>query len=210
MGVMATNCAYVNLDLDGVVGNYNDTFRRYAARILGVPAEEAGKAFPEPRYYSFVKSGWFHDVEMYQRVHEAAVNLGMFKEMEVFPGAVVGINKIQQAGIKIRVCTSRFVVPRQNLRVIQDTAEFLDSHAIPVDEYVFANAKSSIKSEMSIDDSPANIDAYAGAGMDVIVFSQPYNSEYDPSLTDGLSENIVARTSDWGKIADIVIKRLAR
>lgn len=210
MGGMTTNCPYINVDLDGVVGNYNDTFREYAARIVGVSDDKAGEAFPEPNHYSFVKSGWFHDVEMYQRVHEAAVNLGMFKEMQVFPGAVVGINKIQQAGIKIRVCTSRFVVPRQNLRVIQDTAEFLDRHAIPVDEYVFTSAKSSIKSEMSIDDSPANIDAYVEAGMDVVVFSQLYNSEYDPSVIDGLSENIVARTSDWGKIADIVIKRLAR
>lgn len=196
---------YVNLDLDGVVANYNDTFRRYAVEILGVPEGEEMKRFPDPIFYSFVKSGWFPNVEIYKRVHEAAVRMGMFRDMDVFDGAVIGINRIQQSGIKIRVCTSRFVTPKQNLLVIKDTCEFLDRHAIPVDDYIFTDNKNAIHSAISIDDSPSNIEAYHEKGLPVIVFAQKYNTEYE----DLINGSVKLRSGDWSEIADYVIENYA-
>lgn len=198
---MSKNDFYLNLDIDGVVGDYNATFRRYASKIMGVSDNDSMEAFPDPTDYSFVKSGWFPNVEIYKRVHEQAVNAGMFREMDVFPGAVLAINRIQQAGVKIRVCTSRFVVPKQNATVIRDTAEFVDRHAIPVDSYVFCEDKRNIRSALSIDDSPSNIDSYLSEYMNVIVFAQDYNLDYEHR-----DANIILRSNDWARIADTVIE----
>lgn len=189
----------INLDLDGVVADYEATFREYSSKITG----DRSDAFPKAEHYSYVESGWFRSEKEYARIHRAAVRDGMFENMLTIPGAVRAINALVDAGFHIRVNTSRFVGHELNATVIATTAKWLDRHVIRYRDVTFTSSKSHIFCDIAIDDAMSNLNSYNQAKTPFFCFAQEYNSDA-PEL-----EMCIKRSSSWEIISGILLDAMA-
>lgn len=184
----------LGLDLDGVVGAYNDAFRQYVARIKGVEPD----TLPDPEFWSYKQSGWFDSEEEYLAAHAAAVDHGMFRTMPLIPGAEEALWELSDAGVHIRVVTHRLGAKGTHARAAGDTVAWLDSsgkRGIPYRDLTFVSAKADVGCSVYIDDAPHNIENLRAAGNTAIVFDQLYNRHVDGP-----------RARDWSQARDLILE----
>ena len=160
----------MGVDLDGVCGRHTETFRRIAARELGV--EEA--TLPLERSWDFHE--WGFGEGDFERLHRIAVlEYRMFRDMDVMPDCAEVLWRLSDAGIWIRIVTHRLYVNWGHAIAIADTADWLDRAKIPYRDICFLGDKPDVAAHAYIDDGPHNIIGLSEAGHDVIVFDHPYN-----------------------------------
>ena len=170
-----TETYILGLDLDGVVFNYTDALRKVAMRELGLPES----SFPDPEFYSLVKSGWpFESEDHFREVHRRGVDSDMFLHAEVYPNAAEALWQLSDEGIHIRVITHRFINKGSHAAAASQTVAALENANIPYRDLCIIAAKDSVGVDALIDDSPYNITDVTAAGTPVFVFDQQYNRAF--------------------------------
>lgn len=173
--------AVLGLDVDGVIADYSGGLRPYVAADIGV---SPGK-LPEPDVYSMVDAWPFEDYDHYQRVHRAAVEDGLYRNLPLIPGAADAIRELSDAGVHVRIVTHRLFIGGQHARVVSDTVAWLEKHCIPYMSLCFTGLKDSVGAHAYVEDSPSNIAALRAEGWPVFVADQKYNRDVDgPRITD--------------------------
>lgn len=99
----------VLVDMDGVLADIEVEFERQLRELHGLPtiALEDRRGFWIDRHYAKV----FPDqAELYREHIDAALfRRGFFRSLQPIPGATEGINKLQEAGHLVRICTAPMV-----------------------------------------------------------------------------------------------------
>jgi 5'-nucleotidase len=171
----------VGLDLDEVCAEYISGFRGYVAKIHKLNPTE----MPDPPTWGFVTPEW--GIKSYQNflnLHQAAVKEGMFADMAPKPGAAPGTVTLHEAGVRIRIVTSRLCTTGDHARVVTDTVTWLDEHGFLYDELCFVDNKTTTGADVYVDDSPVNVNELRQAGKNVIVFRTKYNKFlHGPTVT---------------------------
>jgi len=163
----------IGVDLDGCTGDYVGALRKFVSDNLGIPEEDRLTTFPVPSDYNF--TNWPHVSTEFVKYHSEAVAMGLYRDMDVMPGASDTLWKLNNEGHHLRVITSRFVQHGQNFRVVSSTGEWLDKHDLPYRDIMFVRDKVDVFADVYIDDSPDNILNFQKAGRRVIIFDAPYN-----------------------------------
>lgn len=173
--------AVLGLDIDGVVADYAGGLRPYVVADLGcAPAD-----LPEPEIYDIVSAWPFTGYDHYRRIHRAAVEDGLYRDLPVIPGAPAAIRELSDAGVHVRIVTHRLFTGGQHARVVSDTVAWLEKHRIPYMSLCFTGLKDSVGAHAYVEDSPANIAALRAEGWPVFVADQKYNRDVDgPRITD--------------------------
>lgn len=124
---------------------------------------------------------------------------GRFREMEPIAGAAEGLSKIRAAKIKTVLITAR---PQwQYKRLHSDTVQWLAKHNMAYDLLLFSRNKvEAIYDHVqpawplaAVEDHPKNAEAYADAGVPVLLFDQPYNRQVSAS-------KLITRVASWSEI----------
>lgn len=182
------------VDLDGVCADYHLGFRDVVAAELGVDPD----SLERPTDWGY--QHWGIDADDFSRLHKLAVSeKRMLRTLPVMDGCPDVLWRLSDLGIWIRIITHRLYVNWGHAVTVSDTVGWLDEHRIPYRDICFLGDKPQVGADAYIDDAPHNIDALRRAGHTVIVFDQPYNTEFD-----GL------RASSWPEVEEIVSELAAR
>ena len=184
----------LGVDLDGVCGDHAEAFRRVVASERGVePA-----SLCEQRTWDFTE--WGLDREEFERLHRLAVlEHRMFRTMPVLPGAAATLWRLSEAGVWIRLITHRLYTNWGHAVAVADTVEWLDAAGIPYRDLCFLGDKPQVEADVYVDDAPHNVAALRSTGAEVIVFSQPYNTEVPGPRADG-----------WSGVEELVLDAMTR
>lgn len=170
------------VDLDEVCFDYLGGFRkRLEAQGLIIPA---GKNTS----WSLMKSGWVESEEEYKRLHAAAVLDGLYRDLEVLPGAKENMKDLSASGYELNIITSRFVIPGQHEIVVRETAHALDAARLPYSNIMFQRNKVRFLADAYLDDGPHNIESLRAAGRYVIKMNQLYNMYLGGPAADNWAE----------------------
>ena len=192
---MSATSFVFGVDLDGVVGDYENAFRAHVAKTKNV----AAASLPPMTSWSFSNSGWgISSDEEFYGLHADAVRNGLFLTMDALPGASEQLWRLSDAGIHIRIITHRLVVKGTHSLAAGDTARWLDLKSIPFRDLCFIGDKPQAGADLYVDDAPHNIaNLRASAGEQAaVVFDQPYNRHLDGP-----------RATNWAELADYVLER---
>lgn len=124
---------------------------------------------------------------------------GRFREMAAVPGAAEGLARVSAAGIKIVLITAR---PQwQYKRLHSDTVFWLHREHMAYDLLLFnRNKVEAVYDHVRpawpiafVEDHPANADAIADAGIQVLLYDQPHNRHVS-------AKSGVTRVGSWDEI----------
>jgi len=162
----------LGVDLDGVCGDHATAFRNAVAAERGIDPSE----LPPQQTWNFTE--WGLDRSAFEDLHRRAVlDHRMFRSMPMIPGCAETLWRLSDAGVSIRIITHRLYTNWGHSIAVRDTVEWLDSNSIPYRDLCFMGEKTDVAADAYIDDAPHNVDALRTVGAQVLVFSQPYNSE---------------------------------
>jgi len=181
------------IDLDEVCFDYLG-----ALRLL---LTELGYVIPEGQAssWSLVESGWVKTEDEFLKHHSEAVKNGLYKKLELLPGAHEMLWDLERSGYQNDFITSRFVVNRQHQLVVQQTAEALDFHDLPYSNLMFQKTKNRFIADAYVDDGPHNIEPLRADGRFAIKINQLYNASIEGPNAD-----------DWWQAREILRERFGR
>lgn len=100
--------AVILLDLDETVYKYVCAIRAHLAAVgHTTPDGTPAPLLPDPKHYSFARSGWFDSEDAYRRAHLDATNRGMHLLMRPYPRALAAIRRMRRMGAAVHVATAR-------------------------------------------------------------------------------------------------------
>ncbi|MDR0550996.1 MAG: 5'-nucleotidase [Spirochaetaceae bacterium] len=174
----------LGVDLDGVVGDFYGQLRKIAAEWLDKPEEALTKEV------SFGLDEWgLEEFGGYERLHRFAVGeRGLFREMKPLKHASAVLRKLSMKGIRIRIITHRLFIKHYHKTTIEQTVEWLDSHAIPYWDLCFMQDKGAVGAHVYIDDAPQNVIKLRENGCHTIVFTNSTNRRLPPPRADNWLE----------------------
>jgi 5'(3')-deoxyribonucleotidase len=186
----------LGVDLDAVVADYETAFRDCVAKQLDMdPA-----TIPEATEWDYANCGWpvrdrAHFVEMHRR---AVIEQNLYSIMPEIPGASDALWRLSDAGVYIRVITTRLFINFSHAAAVEQTVEWLDQHRIPYRDLCFVQDKPDVGADLYVDDGPPNIERFhASRGTEsVLIFDQAYNRHLS-----GL------RVHSWSEVVDKVAVR---
>ena len=178
------------LDLDGVVADYVESFRRSLASTRG----ESPDSYTTEVDWSF--SQWGLSLDDFLAAHrKAVIDDQIFLTMPPVDGAVEGIGRLVDHGVRIRIVTKRFVVEGDKARAATDTVAWLDRNKIPYHDLCFVSEKSTCAADLYLDDAPHIVEGLREAGLRAVVFDQPWNREVEGE-----------RACGWARAVDVVLE----
>lgn len=174
------------LDLDGVVADYVEGLRRSLASERGDLPED----YTTDVDWSFTQ--WGLSLEEFFAAHRRAVMSDqIFATMPPIEGAVAGIGRLVDHGVRVRIVTKRFVVEGDKARAATDTAGWLDYCKIPYhDLCLLSSDKSTCAADLYLDDAPHVIEGLREAGLRAVVFDQPWNRDVEGERVHGWAEAV--------------------
>lgn len=183
----------LGLDLDECIFNYLGGFRKYLeAQGYKIPKEQ-------PNTWNLGDAGWVADEHEFKAKHEEAVSNGLYSNLELLPDAQETIWDFVRSGYESNIITSRFVVNKQHLLVVKQTAEAIEKHELPYSNIMFQKNKNRFIADGYVDDGPHNIEALKECNRFIVKMNQPYNTHLDVPGADG-----------WLEIREIFRERFGR
>lgn len=184
------------VDIDGTLGDYEDAFRHVVAARYGIDPE----TIPPQDDWEFTEAtGWpITSREEFVDLHRSAVvDHGIFRRMQVYPGAAEVLRRLSDLGVWIRIVSHRLCFNHAHAVVASDTVNWLDDRRLPYRDLCLIGDKAAVGADCYIDDSPSQVTALREQGVDVVVFDHPYNRHLSGP-----------RAADWGEVERYVLKRL--
>lgn len=166
----------IGVDLDGCAYDFFIAFRNYVANLMGVDP----LTFPEPSTWRFYEGAPWNMVtqEFIDHVN-AAANAGiMFASGDPLDGVADGFARLRAAGHRIHVVTDRGRTGAEGVGE-RLTREWLTRHALEFDSLTLTPDKTSVHTDVFIDDRPENFVVLRAAGVDAFLRDQPYNQFVD-------------------------------
>lgn len=197
----------LNVDLDGVVADYQLELRERTAANIGVPVDEIGEQVNwEPHL-----CGWgVRDRDHFLEIHHNGVLDGMFRTMPEIDGASDALWELSDAGYHIRVVTHRLVINWSHERVVADTVAWLQEERpdgrprVPFRDLCFLALKADVAGDALIDDAPHNVEAVRESrrlgrpSPQPIIFDAAYNRHMDG-----------VRATSWKQVIDLLAESQA-
>lgn len=200
---MESDVFVLGVDLDDVCADYTGGFRVSAAAFLGLDP----RTMKDPTSWSFSEAdGWgIRDHEHYlELARRAVVEHDLFANLDEIPGASDALWRLSDAGVHIRVITSRLMLPWVHDKVVSDTVAWLQAPRpdgrprIPYRDICFVGDKTDVGADLYVDDAPHNVLSLMRKGRRVLCFDRPHNR--------GLSD--VRRVRGWAEVEEIVLEAL--
>lgn len=166
----------VGYDIDGVgydfVAGAGDVCHHY----LGVPRH---KLTPATRYNFFEEWGVTSSA-FWKAAKQSVYDGRLWQDRAPMPGYRESIVAMKAAGHSIHVVTTR---PAYAKRA---TAAWFEKYDIPFDTLDLTSKKTSVPTDVFVDDHEKNLDLLAAAGVVTVCFAQAYNEEVTahPRVTD--------------------------
>lgn len=181
----------IGLDLDGTTASMVGGFRKVMADKNGITHEEALTTLGEPDKYNMWtgERAWFESKEDFLNQFQSAERDGLYRDLPAYEGAPEVINSLIANGFAVKAVTAR------SEDYNADTAHWLESQGIPVDEILHpGHTKHQVEGiDIFFDDAPGVISGLAEHQRKVIIFNQAWN-ENEP--VD--NEEHTRRVNGWG------------
>lgn len=160
----------IGLDLDGVVYNFVAALRDYIVLTTG----RAAASMPDALTWNFYCDQWGLTLKEFLTFMEEAVNAGyLFRTGVPMEGVIEGTAALIDAGHEIHIVTDRSVgLPGLAAEL---TRAYLAEHAIAHTTLTIAADKTSVPTDVFIEDRPENYLSLRAAGVDAFLRSHPYN-----------------------------------
>jgi 5'(3')-deoxyribonucleotidase len=161
----------IGVDLDGVCYDFVGALRKWIHESTGRPLA----TMPDAECWDFFKYQWNMPTAEFLRLFDAGVAAGrIFRFGPPLPGAVAGVQALQDAGHEIHIVTNR---PQPGAR--ENTLRWLAQHRIPFDSLTFSADKTCVPTDVFIDDNIENYEALRAAGVSAVFYDQAWNRSHD-------------------------------
>lgn len=167
----------LGLDLDGVCADFYGRMREIVAELREVDVESL------PLDVSFGLKEWGVDetVDEYRQIHRFAVTQrDLFASMNPIPGAVPGLRRLSNEGVRIRIITHRLFINHFHQTAVAQTTTWLDRHGFPYYDLCFMREKGHVDAHLYVEDTTTNIVDLQDRGKPVIAFTNSTNRDMDP------------------------------
>ena len=163
----------VGIDLDGVCYDFADSFRRY---LSVTNRTEYKVAFGEPDKWHFYRDWGMTDDEFVNHCHLGA-DLGIiFGQGSPRDDAPSALQFIKAMGNSIHIVTDRsFGRSLGTNSSERNTIKWLTRWEIPYDTIDFSSDKTSVKTDVFVEDKLDNYDALVASGVDCYLVERPWN-----------------------------------
>lgn len=158
----------VGVDLDGCMYDFGDALRQYRHQVEGVPLDQ----MPLSNCWHFYEEQWGMTLQEFLDTCDRGVDAGwIFRKGEPLPGSVDAVRWLFSRGHEIHIITDRSFGTRSQ----ENTSEWLDVNGVPYTSLTFSRDKTAVATECFIDDRAENYTSLKQAGVDVVIFDQPWN-----------------------------------
>ncbi|MCL4414162.1 MAG: hypothetical protein M1522_05335 [Actinobacteria bacterium] len=163
----------VGVDLDGCVYPFVDVLRDWIHLDTDRPLSE----LPPPTCWHFFDEQWGYERDEFS-VHVArGVKAGIiFRSGLPIRGSVRTLHQIADAGHRIHIVTARFAPGAEDV-VAASTRWWLKTHDVPHSSLTISADKSVIRTDVFLDDSPANYTEIEAAGGNPWLYDHPWNAD---------------------------------
>ena len=176
----------VGVDLDGVVYDFVGSLKNYLVMVGWKTPEE----IPPATSWTFYKD-WGLTTDEFLDVCADGVDQGfIFRLGPPLPGAVGGMERLQNAGHTLHIVTNRSFGSHS----VSNTEAWLHDYHIPFDSLTFSDDKTLVRTDVFIDDYVKNYDELEAANVRSVLFDQPWNRDADKAL----------RVHNWGEFTQLV------
>jgi len=189
---MADRRLILDVDLDGVCGDFYGCMREIFSEYAEIPLEQI------PVADSFSLNCWgIQTRQDYEDFHRFAVTQkNLFSIMPIMPGARKYLRKLSDEGVRIRIVTHRLCIKYFHKEAVVQTVEWLEKNGIPFWDLCFLKSKTDIYADAFIEDTPHNIDALRKLGVYTICFANSTNIDVSNP-----------RAESWEEVYNLVKER---
>lgn len=166
--------ARIGVDLDGVVYNFGDALREFVYRYENV---ERG-TLPNPTSWEFYEVDWGWDLDKFMYYFTKGVDAGfIFVYGGAEAGAAKNIARLRDDGHSIHIITHRSV----GTHSVSNTGVWLKRAGIEYDELCFSKDKTTIPTDIFIEDNVENFLALEAVGTRAFIMDRLWNRHLDTS-----------------------------
>lgn len=190
------NRPHINVDLDGVLYDFENTFRAYASNVLGheLPEWHTWDAW---RSWGISESAWM-------RLFRTGVESGdIWGHGAMVAGAFDGLWALSDSEWHIRILTTRLVHRFDYATAVSSTVAWLKDHGLPYRSLAVigpGDDKFNYQATALVDDKWENIRDFAAVTGVGVLFNRPWNYEAPVHRADGK----VFRAIGWPSVVDVV------
>ena len=163
----------VGFDLDGVLYDFGNSVRRYLDSIGRPYSFHADK--DEPHTWNFFEHWGMDRHEFAQICHDGA-DAGYVFTGPARPNAVWAVQAVKEAGHTVVIITDRQFGSRPEVSH-DNTRNWLAQHNIPYDELHFSADKTSVPTDIFVEDKLENYDALVNVGTPCVLIDRPWNQD---------------------------------
>lgn len=179
----------VGVDIDGCLYDFVDEIRAYIHTSTG----RSLTTMPDARCWTFYKQDWGMTTPEFLAAFRDGVNAGhIFTIGDPRPGALAALTRIASGGHQIRIVTSRSIAGAEEAAAVA-TRDWLARWAIPHVSLTITDDKTSVPTDIFIEDNVENYLALDATGTEVYLLDRPWNTHHDGR-----------RVADWNSFADRV------
>lgn len=183
----------VGIDLDGVLYDFADSFRRYL--VASGKVLEGVLPSGEPSTWTFYEDWGFSLAEFIQICNDG-VDAGIIFRGPAREGASEAVNKIKNLGHTIHIITDRkFGSDPVNSEIA--TKEWLSEHNIPYDTLTFSADKTCVATHLFVEDKLENYDALVAAGVEAYLIDRPWNNVLSERQNPRTKRKRIADIADY-------------
>lgn len=162
----------VGFDLDGVLYDFGNSVRAYLDSI-GRPYGFKDDA-PEPHHWDFYEY-WGMDYAEFKSICNDGADAGFVFCGETRPGAVETVKRVKDLGHEVIIITDRQFGTEPKISH-DNTYNWLAQHEIPYDELHFSADKTSVPTDIFVEDKLENYDALILAGTPCFLINRAWNA----------------------------------
>ena len=161
----------VGVDLDGCCYDFDGNFARYLLSV-GYPAEK----MVEVTNWWFYRDWGLSDAE-FVAACIAGVQAGiLFRSGGTLPGAAWALDRLMRAGHEVHIITARgFDAVDASGSCHFATREWLADESMPYTSLTLSHDKTSVSTDVMVEDNLDNYDALDAAGVHVLLINRPWN-----------------------------------
>lgn len=194
---MMTDRKVLNIDLDGVVYDFNDALRTFVT----------DRTWPESPDLPDPTNWWYHDQwgmtkDEWYSWFRLGVEWGeIWRHGDPIPNSVSTLWDLDAAGFLIRIVTSRLVHKGLHSKAVISTAKWLDHNNVPYHSISFVGpeGKRQIGGSVLVDDNAHNVRSWQTAhptGLGILLRST-YTADEESVLGEYIAE-------DWNQIGSMI------
>lgn len=162
----------VGVDLDGCVYPFVEVLRSW----VHLDTDRPLASLPPPTSWHFFDEQWgYHPDEFPIHVARGVEAGVIFRSGLPIPGSVRVLRQIAEAGHRIHIVTARAAPGAEDV-VTTSTRWWFKTHGVPHTSLTISADKTTVATDVFIEDSPANYAALEDAGAHPWFYDQPWNA----------------------------------